>query len=48
MANVESWRATFVALHSGQATSVSPRTSSSKCASHFMQTYSYIGIARAV
>ena len=39
-ANVENWRETFAAEQSGQATCWSPRTSSSKCDSHSMQTYS--------
>ena len=39
-ANDENWRATFVAEQSGQAICSSPRTSSSKCDSHSMQTYS--------
>jgi len=39
-ANVENWRATFVASQSGHATCCSPRTSSSKCDSHSMHTYS--------
>ena len=39
-AKVENWRETFVAEQSGQAISCSPRTSSSKCDSHSMQTYS--------
>ena len=48
IANVESCRETWVAPHCGHATSSPPRTSSSKCSSHFMQTYSYIGIAPGV
>ena len=39
-AKEENWRETFVAAQSGHATCSSPRTSSSKCDSHSMQTYS--------
>ena len=39
-AKEENCRETFVAAQSGQATCSSPRTSSSKCDSHSMQTYS--------
>ena len=39
-ANVESCRRTFGASQSGQLTSWSPLTSSSKCDSHSMHTYS--------
>src|SRR5262249_20615338 len=46
--NVESCLATLVPPHSGHTTCSSPLTSSSKCSSHFMQTYSYIGIAAGV
>ena len=48
-ANVESCFATLVAPHAGQlGDSSSMRTSSSKCSSQLMQTYSYIGIATGV
>ena len=40
VAKTENCRTTFVAPQSGQAGSRSPRTSSSKCDSHVMQTYS--------
>lgn len=44
-ANVENCLRTFAAPHCGQVTTcVSLRTSSSKCSSHSMQAYSYIGM----
>ena len=48
-ANVENCLTTFVAEQSGHETTCSSfRTSSSKCVSHSMHAYSYIGIASAV